>query len=66
MNLKKRYPSAIVNYSFPPCIDVLWLSTHQFLLAFSENNSDENTNDDSFFQIMVTYDQVRRNYRMII
>ncbi|CAF1285973.1 unnamed protein product [Rotaria sordida] len=58
MKLKKKYPSAIpANSLLPPCISVLWFSTHQFLLGFSENSPDENTNDNSFFHIMVTYDK---------
>jgi hypothetical protein len=57
MKLKKRYSSATLNPSFPPCISVIWYSTYQFLLGFSENNPDENTNDHSFFHIMVTYDK---------
>jgi hypothetical protein len=64
MKLKKKYSSATNNPIFPPCISVLWLSTHQFLLGFSENSPDENTNDNSFSHIMVTYDKVRRNYRI--
>ncbi|CAF1203308.1 unnamed protein product [Rotaria sp. Silwood1] len=57
MQLRKQYQSAAINSTFPPCISVLWLSTHQFLLGFSENNPDENTNENSFFHIMVTYDK---------
>ncbi len=55
MILKKTHPSATMNPSFPPCISVLWISTHQFLLGFSEDNSDDNT----YFHILVTYDKVR-------
>jgi hypothetical protein len=66
MKLKKKYSSATFNPSFIPCISVIWLTTHQFLLGFSENSPEENTNDNSFFHIMVTYDKVRRNYRMKI
>ena len=55
MRLKKKYPSATINASFPPCISVLWLSTHQFLLGFSENSPDEN----SYFHVLITYDKVR-------
>ncbi|CAF4005943.1 unnamed protein product, partial [Rotaria sp. Silwood1] len=51
MQLRKQYQSAAINSTFPPCISVLWLSTHQFLLGFSENIPDENTNENSFFHI---------------
>ncbi|CAF3653683.1 unnamed protein product [Adineta steineri] len=57
MQLKKKYPSAIMNPSYPPCINVLWLSTHQFLLAFSENSPEEGSNENSFFHILVTYNK---------
>lgn len=60
MKLKKTYASTTLNHSFPPCISVLWLSTSQFLLGFSEDSPEENTNDNTFFQILVTYDKVRR------
>lgn len=59
MVLKKTYPSVTNNSSCPPCISILWMSTNQFLLGFAENNPDENTNDNSFFHIMITYDKVR-------
>jgi hypothetical protein len=59
MRLKKKCPSATINASCPPCISVLWLSTPQFLLGFSENSPDENGNDNSFFHVCVTYDKVR-------
>ena len=62
MTLKKNYPSAIANNSFPPCISVLWLSTYQFLLGFSQNIPDKNSNDNSFFHVMITYNEVRINY----
>ena len=52
---KKTYPSIINNSSFPPCINVLWISTRQFLLNFSDNTPGE----DSFVQILVTFDKVR-------
>ena len=61
MTFKKSYPSTTNNSSFPPCISVLWLSNYQFLLGFSENHSDENTNGDTYFQIMITYDKVLIN-----
>ncbi|CAF1913992.1 unnamed protein product [Rotaria magnacalcarata] len=56
MKLKKRYASA-TDASMPPCISVIWLSTHQFLLGYSENSPDENSNENSFFQIMTTYEK---------
>jgi hypothetical protein len=57
MILKKRYSSVAVDSLLPPCISVLWISTHHFLLGFSENSPDENPNDNSFFHVMVTYEK---------
>ena len=55
MSLKKTHPSVANDASYPPCISVLWISTHQFLLGFSEENADDN----SYFHILVTYEKVR-------
>lgn len=55
MTLKKNYPSAINDPSFPPCVNVLWISTRQFLLGFSENNP----NEDAFFQVLITFEKVK-------
>ncbi|CAF4969021.1 unnamed protein product, partial [Rotaria socialis] len=56
MKLRKKYASA-TDASMPPCISVIWISTHQFLLGYSENSPDENSNESSFFQIMTTYEK---------
>ncbi len=57
MSLKKTHPSITTTASYPPCISVLWVSTHQFLLGFSDGD----TNDNSYFHILVTYEKVRSN-----
>ena len=59
MTSKKKYSPITGNQPYPPCVSVLWISTHQFLLGFSENSPDENTND-SFFHVLVSYEKVRR------
>jgi hypothetical protein len=57
MAWKKNYPSAVVDSSFPPCISVLWISNHHFLLGFSEDNPDENSNPNAFTHVMVAYEK---------
>jgi len=62
MILKKQYASSTANGTYPPCISVLWLSTYQFLLGYSENSPDENSNESPYFHLLITCDKVRQSY----
>lgn len=62
MKSKKKYASATAtNGSCPPCISVVWISTYQFLLGYSENDPDEGSGGNSFFYVLLTCDKVRIN-----
>ncbi|CAF1010804.1 unnamed protein product [Adineta ricciae] len=53
MQPKKKNSSVVSNQSFPPCINILWVSTHQFLLGFSTTNS--NSDPNALSHVMATY-----------
>lgn len=59
MKLKKSYPSTTGDGTYPPCISVQWLSNYQFLLGYSENSPDENSNDPPYFHLLLTFDKVK-------
>lgn len=59
MNLKNQLPSPFVDQALPPCINVVWISTNEFLLSFSDSDPDENPSDSNYFHVLLTYEKVR-------
>ena len=59
MNLKNRFASPFGDQALPPCINVVWISTNEFLLGFSDSDPDENPSDNSYFHVLLTYEKVR-------